>query len=186
MTDLAIRDIKESDIPLIMDYWFNPKNQEYHSRRGSFGEAQRAALANDAELLLAQTKTPLMSRRSTTAIVEYRGRAIGHVLLNDIHSNEKRRMHFHAWPNTARIQNLGSVLTFLPKIVLVALDYFFQSYDIEYIIGDISAGNEPANYVLARMGFLPEETVEATYLGEMGRYSRYKFHRGAFLLSGKS
>ena len=158
-----------------MDYWLNPANESFHQKRGPFSDAQKQLLVSQPEKILAQIRIPEKDRMHTTAILEVHGRAIGHLVLNDIRDEAKRRIHFHLWRKTGINHGLNHAAKMWDEVICLAKDYFSLKYGLAEIIGDVSTKNKIANYVLAKLGYAPTETVMESYLGYEAAYNRFVF-----------
>lgn len=175
---ITFRDPTESDIDAIMDYWFNPLNLDYHNSRGGIDEAGWDLLRAQPERLRANTALPIAERKNTTAIILVDGRAIGHTLVNAIREPEKQRLHFHLWRHQMTLGGLGTTVSLFRYLVPAIVAHFTQVYDMPYVTGDVAVTNRPANFILQRLGYMPAETVLASYLGDTQEYNRYRFtHR---------
>lgn len=172
---MLARDITEQDIPLMIDYWFNPDHQRYHEKRGAFGQAQVALLQNQEEIYKGQIETPIKERNYTTIILEKDLRQVAQVHLNDIRDDMTRRIHFHPWFKSLPNKSFGQAVRFWREAIPVSMNYFFSTYPISEIIGDVSVNNKIANFCLKKIGCISREVVQATYLGDEGLYNRYRF-----------
>lgn len=173
---MRVRDITEHDIPLMVDYWFNTNNQRYHEIRGAYGPDQKAFLQSQAELYRKQIAIPAVKRNNTTIILEYNLQAVAQVHLNDIRDEKARRIHFHPWIKAMPNRSFGQTISFWREAGPLSLRHFFSMYQLNEIIGDVSATNKIANFCLNRMGYEPTESVVATYIGAEGLYNRYRFY----------
>ena len=171
---LRIRDISEEDIPLILNYWFNPDNLKYHQRRGTFGEEQLKLFQNQGDVLLEQAKTPQRNRKGTTAIIELNACPIGHIHLNDIRDDEKRRVHFHPWPNSRPNEIFGQAIGLGIQYLSLSIDYFVQTFGVPELIGDVAIENKFANFCMKKAGYSSMGEYKASYLGYEGNYHRYR------------
>lgn len=178
MPRIEVQDLTENDIPMIMDYWFHPDNQDYHEKRGLDLHSEGAEiLKQQPAILKKQIQIPVKDRKSTTAIIVLDGKKVGHVLLNNIQDEQSRRMHFHMWRHHLPKQNLGATTIILKQLIQESLKYFFQEFNLSNITGDISQSNKVALYVLSRAGFEPLTSVQASYLGQEGFYKRFTFRK---------
>lgn len=123
-----------------------------------------------------QIATPVSERNYTTIILEKDFRSVAQVHLNDIRDDNKRRIHFHPWFKALPNQSFGQAISFWREALPVSMNYFFSTYGFKEIIGDVSVNNKIANFCLKRLGHLPVDVVEATYIGDTGLYNRYKFY----------
>ncbi len=175
---IKIQELAEEDIGNIMDYWLNPINDEYHRNLGINNTNYKKFVRSHPPKYLKQIATKPIDRIHATAIVNVDGRKLGHILLNNIQNNECVRMHFHIWRNHSKIDSLGGTISLLSKVFPLSLSYFFNTYDINSIIGEVAVHNKPANFVLNRLGYTLEKTVMANYWDEDQLYNRYVFRRG--------
>jgi hypothetical protein len=176
---VGVRDFSLTDIEPMLDYWLAPENRAYHLLRGTDPavwidpERERRALG-------AVVETPPPERRHSAAVVTRHGQAVGHVLLNDVQDDVRRRLHFHMWRRKIERTSLTDTLRLTKIMARCALRHFFEAHAIDTIIGDIAVSNRPANFALRSMGIKPFATVEEEYLGIRQPYHRYVFSRAAF------
>lgn len=160
----------------MLDYWLNPANLPYHKKRGTDPKLWLDA-EKETQYFNQLVDTPLLDRRGGAAVPVLNDKAIGHVLLNDWQDDGKRRLHFHMWRHLVTHETLGGSIKLAQKIIRLSVEYFLATYPVTDIIGDVAVSNRPANHVLKSMGMTPSETLQASYLGEMQPYYRYRFTR---------
>ena len=95
MQELSVREIKESDIPLIINYWINA---EPAFLTGMGVDLDKMPLKEEwRPMLTQQIQLPYEQKKSYCIIWELNGKPIGHCNVNNINFGEEASMHLHIW-----------------------------------------------------------------------------------------
>lgn len=158
MTDpiLSIREMQESDLDLILDYWF-ASSAEYLAGMGADINKlpERQAWR---ERLGAQLGQSYPEKQSYAIIWEVDGLPVGHSNLNPIHFGDEANMHLHLWQAATRRRGLGA------DLVRLTLPFFFDNMELQRLYCEPFAHNPAPNKTMAKVGF---ELVK-TYVGVPG------------------
>lgn len=159
MQQLSVREIKESDIPLIIDYWFNA-DPAFLTGMG-VDLTKIPAKEKWPPMLTEQITLPYEQKRSYATIWELNGKPIGHCNVNEIIFGEQAYMHLHIWNAAERKMGLGV------QLIKLSLPFFFKNLQLKKICCDPYALNPSPNKTLARAGF----TFIKEYVGFPGAFS---------------
>lgn len=159
MQELSVREIKESDIPLIIDYWFSA---ERAFLTGMGVDLSKIPAKEQWEPMLAgQIHAPYEEKKSYCTIWELNGKPIGHCNVNNIIFGEEAYMHLHIWYAEERKMGLGV------QFIRLSLPFFFTHLQLKKICCDPYALNEAPNKTLRKAGF----TFIKEYIGFPGSFS---------------
>jgi RimJ/RimL family protein N-acetyltransferase len=156
---LSVREIKESDIPLIIDYWFNAE-PSFLTGMG-VDLAKIPAKENWQPMLTEQILLPYEQKKSYAIIWELNGKPIGHCNVNDIAFGKQAQMHLHIWYAEERKMGLGV------QFIKLSLPFFFEHLQLKKIGCDPYALNPAPNKTLSKVGF----TLINEYIGFPGSFS---------------
>lgn len=145
MSTLSVREIHQSDIPLIADYWLlsDPGFMK------GMGVQQDKLLSREQwyQMLEEQLVLPYDQKQSYCIIWEIDGRPVGHSNANRIRYGQDAYMHLHLWNNIYRQKGSGSAL------VRMTLPYFFERLRLKTLYCEPYALNPAPNNTLPRLGF---------------------------------
>ena len=159
MQELSVREIKESDIPLIINYWINA---EPAFLTGMGVDLDKMPLKEEwRPMLTQQIQLPYEQKKSYCIIWELNGKPIGHCNVNNINFGEEASMHLHIWYAEERKMGLG-----VPFIKL-SLPFFFKNLLLKKICCDPYALNPAPNKTLHKAGF----SFIKEYIGFPGSFS---------------
>ena len=159
MQHLSVREIKESDIPIIIDYWFNAEPCFLTGMGGDLNKIP--AKEKWYPMLLEQIQLPYKEKKSYAIIWELDGKPIGHCNVNDITLGDQAQMHLHIWYAEERKMGLGV------QFIKLSLPYFFTNLQLKKICCDPYALNPAPNKTLHKAGF----TFIKEYIGFPGSFS---------------
>ena len=142
---LSVREILESDIGLIADYWTH--SEPSHLVGMGVDLAKIPPREDFVEMLTNQLRLPLNERQSYGTVWESDGRILGHCNVNRIQFGHEAYMHLHIWHPKDRYQGLGATL--VPQ----SLVYFFDKLELQELYCEPYALNPAPSKVLAKVGF---------------------------------
>jgi RimJ/RimL family protein N-acetyltransferase len=143
--ELTVREIKESDIDLIIQYWMNAGND--HLVAMGVDLAKLPSETDWQRMLASQILLPNPEKQSYCTIWELNGKPIGHCNVNKIIFGEEASMHLHIWYAEERKMGLG--VAFIKK----SLPFFFNQLHLKKVYSEPYALNEAPNRTLAKAGF---------------------------------
>ncbi|MBP6401118.1 MAG: GNAT family N-acetyltransferase [Bacteroidia bacterium] len=142
---LSVREMSESDIPLIADYWLF-SDPEYLTNMGVdlVKVPSRNALIS---MLTEQLSQEYHEKKSYCIIWELENEPIGHSNVNSIVYGDAAAMHLHIWKVDVRRKGFGS------SYLRMTLPYFFNNLKIENLYCEPYSLNPSPNKTLERLGF---------------------------------
>lgn len=142
---LSAREIIQSDIELIADYWL--KSSDGHLI--SMGVDLNKMPSRDAfiTMLESQLSLPYEEKLSYCTIWTVDGIPCGHCNVNKIIFGKHAYMHLHLWQPESRKLGLGS------SLVKLSLPFFFSSLKLETVFCEPYALNPAPNNTLKKLGF---------------------------------
>jgi RimJ/RimL family protein N-acetyltransferase len=142
---LSVREIQESDIELIIQYWLSA-DKEFLERMGA--DINKVPAPDECEkMLFKQLSQPLKEKNSYCIIWEVDSKPIGHSNVNKIIFGEEAYMHLHMWNESLRQKGLGTAL------VKKTLPYYFENLKLKKLYSEPYALNAAPNNVLRKIGF---------------------------------
>lgn len=166
-----IRELQVSDIPLLLDYWYN---SDAAFLRGIGADKNKLPSRNDFNRMLkSQIDTALKDKKSYALIWELDGRAIGHTNVNKLVFGKHAFMHLHLWKNPNRKKGLGSVF------VKESLPFYFENLKLQKLFCEPYALNPAPNKTLKKVGFRFQKRYKTNpgsinFLQEVNRWSMTK------------
>lgn len=142
---LVLRDIKESDIGPLADYWFLAEASFLHNM--GVDVAKMPSRGDFEAMLFSQISSSDSDKRSFALIAEFEGKAIGHCNLNPIEFGDKAAMHLHIWQTSFRQKGLGT------EMVKKSLPVFFERFQLKLITCEPLAKNLGPIATLKAVGF---------------------------------
>lgn len=143
---IAVREIRESDIALIADYWSG--SDPNHLIGMGVDLRKIPSRLEFVAMLSTQLALPLDERQSYCTIWELSGTPIGHCNVNKIRFGRDAFMHLHIWRSGQRRRGMGVAF------VRQSLRYFFERLGLQEIYCEPYALNPAPNAVLAEVGFV--------------------------------
>ncbi|MEZ5057928.1 MAG: GNAT family protein [Saprospiraceae bacterium] len=142
---LKVRDLELSDIPLLLDYWYNNTDDHLVGMGVDLKKMPpRKAFENMLEI---QLSIPIILRQSYVLIWMLDEKPVGHSNINQIEYGHHANLHLHIWEKELRKSGLGR------QFVEMSLPKFFEAMDLEYIICEPYAHNPAPNKTLEKLGF---------------------------------
>lgn len=143
--ELTVREIKESDIELIIQYWLTASD-DYLTALGVDLD-KIPSKADWQRMLASQIALPYQEKQSYCTIWELNDKPIGHSNVNKIIFGKDAFMHLHIWHAEERKMGLG--VAFIKR----SLPFFFKNLQLKKIYCEPYAVNEAPNKTLAKAGF---------------------------------
>lgn len=142
---LSVREMRESDILSIADYWLNSE-KDYLLGMGV--DLQKIPTRDQFSVFLTeQIALPYKKKSSYAIIWELNGIAVGHCNVNKIDFGHAAFMHLHFWSQQNTSKGLGV------NFVELCLPYFFQNLELQTIYSEPYAKNRAPHIALERCGF---------------------------------
>ena len=143
--NIEVRELTQSDIPLIVDYWLKCDN-DYLVGMG----VDLKKLPSEEELrnmLSMQIRLPYNEKPSFALIAMANGQPAGHCNVNDIAYGHEATLHLHLWNTANRRKGLGTAM------VRQSLGVFFEKLQLQTIWCEPYAANPAPNRTLEKVGF---------------------------------
>ncbi|MEI2738174.1 MAG: GNAT family protein [Chitinophagaceae bacterium] len=142
---LSVREIKETDIPLILDYWLSA-DADFLAGMGA--DIAKLPARQDWEVMLAaQLSQPYKEKQSYCIIWLADDVPVGHSNTNKIQFGEEAYMHLHLWKADKRQKGMGA------ELVKMTLPYFFNKLQLKRLYCEPYALNPAPNKTLEKVGF---------------------------------
>ncbi|GJM60238.1 hypothetical protein PEDI_07900 [Persicobacter diffluens] len=142
---LEIRDLLESDIALISDYWFTSSADHL---LGMGVDLNCLPSREEMEsFLYRQLDTEDQEKESLAMIATLKGEPIGHCNVNQITFGEEAHMHLHIWHESHRKMGVGA------QMVLESIPVFFERLQLKRLWCEPYAENKAPNATLKKIGF---------------------------------
>ncbi|MEP6700156.1 MAG: GNAT family protein [Bacteroidota bacterium] len=142
---LSVRELQETDINLIADYWLNA-GDEFLTGMG-VDLTKMPAREDWIKMLTEQLSQSNEEKKSYCIIWQLNNKPVGHSNVNKIKFGEEAFMHLHLWNNEARKKGIGTTL------VKMTLPWFFDTLKLKKIYSEPYALNPAPNKTLERAGF---------------------------------
>lgn len=144
-SELSVRKLQESDVELLLNYWFNAK-PEFLLGMG-VDIKKLPTKENFSKTLHDQLKTPLEQKKGYCIIWQFKGTPIGHSNTNPTLFGEEATMHLHLWNSGLRKKGMGT------ELVKMTLPYFFEDLKLKKLNCEPYALNPAPNKTLEKSGF---------------------------------
>jgi RimJ/RimL family protein N-acetyltransferase len=142
---LLVRELRESDIELIIQYWLS---SDKSFLEGMGADITRIPSRDEWDKMLSeQLSQPFEEKKSYCVIWEVGGRPIGHSNVNKIIFGEEAYMHLHMWNESLRQKGMGTAL------VKKSTPYYFENLKLKKLYCEPYALNPAPNNVLKKIGF---------------------------------
>ena len=142
---LAVRELKETDIDLIINYWLNSSNTFMESM--GVDVLKIPSREQWREMLAEQLRQSIEEKKSYCIIWLVDNTPVGHSNINKIVFGEEAFMHLHIWDNNIRKKGFGT------EMVKRTLPYFFNNYKLRNLYCEPYALNAAPNKTLEKVGF---------------------------------
>jgi [ribosomal protein S5]-alanine N-acetyltransferase len=142
---LTVRELTQTDIPLLLGYWFNA-DTIYLESMGV--DVTKLPNPDDfAAGLNAQLSLPYSAKKVYALIWELNGSPIGHSNLNPVEYGNEAYMHLHIWQPNKRYSGMGA------ELVKLSLPFYFDNMKLKKIYCQPYALNPAPHRVLQKAGF---------------------------------
>ncbi|MDO8366382.1 MAG: GNAT family protein [Saprospiraceae bacterium] len=145
MNALSVRELRESDIAFIIEYWFGAE-PEFLEGMGVDLNKMPGKLEWE-QMLQEQLSLPIPDKKSYCIIWELDDQPAGHSNINKIQFGIEAYMHLHLWRSDIRQKGMGATL------VKMSLPYFFKNYELKNLYSEPYSLNPAPNKTLERVGF---------------------------------
>jgi RimJ/RimL family protein N-acetyltransferase len=142
---LSVREITQSDVALITQYWLNASADYLEGMGVDLNKMPTEAAWTS--MLGEQISKPYEQKKSYCTIWELNGKPIGHCNVNNISFGKEANMHLHIWYAAERKLRLG------PSFIQLSLPYFFNNLQLKKIKCEPYALNPSPNKAIAKAGF---------------------------------
>ena len=142
---LTVRELKQADVSLIVDYWLESDASFMKSMGVDLDKLpQRQPFS---EMLKKQIELPNESKNAFALLWEINGKAIGHSNLNPIKYGKEATMHLHIWYEELRNEGFGK------RFIPLSLPYYFRLFQLEKLVCEPFSENDAPNRLLDSLGF---------------------------------
>lgn len=142
---LSVREIQESDIPLITNYWLSAD----HLYLQGLGVYLNKMPTKEKwfTMLTEQLQQHYKDKKVYCTIWEVEGEPVGHCNVNKIIFGQEAFMHLHLWYADKRTKGMGV------ELVKKSLPYFFNNLQLKTLYCEPYALNPAPNKTLPKAGF---------------------------------
>jgi len=148
-TNLSVREMTKSDVPLVANYWFSRTKEDMQAMGADINKLPARA---DIEAMLQKQLWQDYKLKNAYCIIWLCDDVpIGHSNTNPTFFAEQANMHLHVWENKMRQKGLGAAL------IQLTLPYFFNKLKLKNLICEPYALNPAPNKTLAKAGFQFEQ-----------------------------
>lgn len=142
---LSVREIQQSDIDLLCNYWFN-SSAEYLAGMGA--DIKKLPSRQAFTLMLnEQLSAPIEQKKSYCIIWLNEGKAIGHSNTNPTRYSDEATMHLHLWDSDTRKKGMGA------QLLEMTIKLFFENLKLKKLCCEPYALNPAPNKTLEKVGF---------------------------------
>lgn len=141
----SVREIQESDIPHLINYWLTATD-EYLLSLGA-DPAKMPSREEWIAMLTEQIKTGYADKKAYAIIWLLDGRPVGHSNVNKIIFGQEAYMHLHLWDPSLRKTGYGL------QFVKMGIPYFFKNLQLKKLYCEPYALNPAPNKTLPKAGF---------------------------------
>lgn len=142
---LSVREIRASDIPLIIDYWYHADDTFLVSMGVDINKIPSKKVWH--QMLLEQISEPYNNKKSYCIIWQADEVPVGHSNVNKIIFNREAYMHLHLWNHEFRKIGNGT------EFVKMTLPFFFDNLKLKNLYCEPYALNLSPNKTLQKIGF---------------------------------
>jgi RimJ/RimL family protein N-acetyltransferase len=142
---LSVREIKQSDIDLIIQYWLEADPAFLQSMGVDI--SKMPAREQWVTLLTEQLSQSYKEKQSYCIIWLADDKPVGHSNVNKIVFGQEAYMHLHLWKPDMRHKGMGTAL------VKMTLHYFFKNLQLKRLYCEPYALNPSPNKTLKKAGF---------------------------------
>lgn len=142
---LAVREIQESDIPLIINYWLSASD-EYLLGMGAI-RSKMPAREEWEKMFAEQLAADYPDKKAYCVIWLVNDRPVGHSNVNKIVFGQEAYMHLHLWDASLRKSGYGA------ELVKLTIPWYFKNLHLEKLYCEPYAHNPAPNKTMAKLGF---------------------------------
>lgn len=142
---LSVKELTDSDIPLITDYWLSAPDEFLTGMGVDLGKMPSREQWYDN--LQQQIGQPYREKLSYCMIWLLDGEPVGHTNINKIKFGVEAYMHLHLWKPGLRNSGYGI------RFVKMAIPYFFKNMELKKLYCEPYAFNPAPNKALEKLGF---------------------------------
>ncbi|MEO8568455.1 MAG: GNAT family protein [Ginsengibacter sp.] len=143
--NLSVREIRESDISLIIDYWYDADDEFLYGLGVDINKIPSKEKWQN--MFMEQISKPYQNKKSYCIIWEADGIPIGHSNVNKILFGQEAYMHLHIWKKEFRKIGYGA------RLVKMTLPLFFENLKLKNLYCEPYALNPSPNETLKSIGF---------------------------------
>jgi len=142
----TVREIKEADINLILDYFLDATPEFLKGLGVDMNKLPQRDTWH--KLLDNELLKPVEEKQMYFIIWELDGKPIGHSNINKIKFGEEAFMHLHLWKPDNRVKGNGS------WFVTETIPYYFKNFRLKTLFCEPNAFNTAPNKTLEKVGFI--------------------------------
>ncbi len=142
---LSVREIRESDIRLIIDYWYHADDIFLINLGVDINKIPSKRAWH--QMLFEQISEPYNNKKSYCIIWQVDEVPVGHSNVNKIIFGKEGYMHLHLWNHESRKIGYGT------ELVKMTLPFFFNNLKLKNLYCEPYALNPPPNKTLQKIGF---------------------------------
>jgi RimJ/RimL family protein N-acetyltransferase len=143
--NLTVREIRQSDIQPLCDYWFNADPNFLISMGVDLDKMVDRKILESR--LTYQIEAPYEQKNAYAMIWLFDNVPIGHCNLGNIEYGKQAFMHLHMWNSEFRKKGMGA------EFVKKSLPYFFDNIKLQELYCQPFAQNLAPNKTLEKLGF---------------------------------
>lgn len=145
VSGLHVREVKESDFELIVQYWLGSSAQ--HLTAMGVDLEKLPTREQLLQMLSEQVCQPYGKKTSYALIWEMDSNPVGHCNVNKIVFGKEAHMHLHMWDAENRQKGMGR------QLVELSLPFFFNNLKIDVLYCEPYSLNTAPNRTLENVGF---------------------------------
>ena len=142
---LSVREMQETDIPLIIGYWMEADPSFLEGMGVDLGKLP--SKEEWMKMLGQQLEQSYEEKKSYCMIWLVNGEAVGHSNVNKIIYGDEAYMHLHLWNTGERKKGFGV------ELVKKTLPYFFENLGLKKLLCEPYSLNPAPNKTLEKIGF---------------------------------
>jgi RimJ/RimL family protein N-acetyltransferase len=153
---LSLRDLNESDISMIMDYWYRSPPGYIEAMGVDWAKVVTEPEYRETLAKKCQLNATLPESKINAVVILYEGRPIGFHTINPLVENDYGVFHAHVIDTSLRRQGIAS------HSYRMATRLFMKRFNLQKIIFKTPVQNSGANAVKAKIGIrlIGEEVVQ--------------------------
>ena len=142
---IAIREITNEDVPLLLDYWFTA---DHHFLTDMGVDVSKLPeRAPFGKMLESQIQAAYPDKKAYALIWLLDGKPVGHSNLNPVVYGDHGWMHLHMWNAENRKKGMGE------QFVRLCLPLYFRNFNLQELYCEPYALNPAPHKVIERVGF---------------------------------